>query len=45
MSKEKNIPTITVNYNNNGSSVTSNELGNACNARALLMRKEGNNIY
>jgi superfamily II DNA or RNA helicase len=27
MSKEKNIPTITVNYNNNGSSVTSNELG------------------
>tara|TARA_R110002167_G_scaffold334025_3_gene541146 strand:- start:2355 stop:4415 length:2061 start_codon:yes stop_codon:yes gene_type:complete len=27
MSKEKNIPTITVNYNSNGSSVTSNELG------------------
>lgn len=27
MSKEKNIPTITVNYNNNGSSVSSNELG------------------
>lgn len=27
MSKEKNIPTITVNYKNNGSSVTSNELG------------------
>ncbi len=27
MSKEKNIPTITVNYNNNGSSFTSNELG------------------
>ncbi|TXK74169.1 DEAD/DEAH box helicase [Mesonia sp. K4-1] len=27
MSKEENIPTITVNYNNNGSSVTSNELG------------------
>lgn len=27
MSKEKNIPTITVNYNNNGNSVTSNELG------------------
>jgi superfamily II DNA or RNA helicase len=27
MSKEKSIPTITVNYNNNGSSVTSNELG------------------
>jgi len=27
MSKEKNIPTIAVNYNNNGSSVTSNELG------------------
>ena len=27
MSKEKNIPTITVNYNNNGSSVNSNELG------------------
>ena len=27
MNKEKNIPTITVNYNSNGSSVTSNELG------------------
>lgn len=27
MSKKKNIPTITVNYKNNGSSVTSNELG------------------
>ena len=27
MSKKKNIPTITVNYKSNGSSVTSNELG------------------
>lgn len=27
MSKEKNIPTITVNYNHNGGAVSSNELG------------------
>ncbi|MBW4971178.1 DEAD/DEAH box helicase [Croceibacter atlanticus] len=41
MSKEKNIPTITVNYNNNGSSVTSNELGmRAMQERAYDKRGE-----
>jgi hypothetical protein len=41
MSKEKNIPTITVNYNNNGSSVTSNELGmRAMQERAYEKRGE-----
>ncbi len=41
MSKEKNIPTITVNYSNNGSSVTSNELGmRAMQERAYEKRGE-----
>jgi superfamily II DNA or RNA helicase len=41
MSKEKSIPTITVNYNNNGSSVTSNELGmRAMQERAYEKRGE-----